>query len=65
MGREIVTTTNSTELPLIMADFETYNLGDFQLKSGGSIPNTYIAYKTYGDPKSPAIIYPTWNSGSV
>lgn len=40
MGREIVTTTNSTELPLIMADFETYNLGDFQLKSGGAIPNT-------------------------
>lgn len=44
-------------------DYETYTLGDFALKDGGSIPNAYIAYKTFGDSKNPAILYPSWYSG--
>lgn len=47
------------------ADFETYSLGDFELKSGGAIPDAKIAYKTFGAPHLPAIVYPTWYSGSI
>jgi len=46
-----------------MSDYETYDLGDFTLQSGEVIPSAKIAYKTFGDPKLPAIIYPTWYSG--
>jgi hypothetical protein len=42
---------------------QTYKLGDWKLQSGRSLPNAHIAYKTFGDPKSPAIIYPSWYSG--
>lgn len=28
--------------------------------SKGTIPDAHIAYKTFGDPKKPAIIYPSW-----
>jgi homoserine acetyltransferase len=45
-------------------DYQTYKLGDFKLKSGGEITDAFIAYKTLGDPSLPAIIYPTWYSGS-
>ncbi|KAL0259670.1 polynucleotide adenylyltransferase [Diplodia seriata] len=31
-----------------MADYSTYKLGDFKLKSGGLIPDAFIAYKTFG-----------------
>lgn len=41
------------------ADFETYGLGDIQLKNDGTISNAKIAYKTFGESSSPAIIYPT------
>jgi homoserine acetyltransferase len=44
-------------------DYQTYKLGTFSLKSGGEIPDAFIAYKTLGDPSLPAIIYPTWYSG--
>jgi homoserine acetyltransferase len=44
-------------------DYSVYDLGDFELKSGGSIPKAQIAYKTFGDPSSPAVIYPSWYSG--
>jgi homoserine acetyltransferase len=43
--------------------YQTYKLGNFSLKSGGEIPDAFIAYKTLGDPSLPAIIYPTWYSG--
>ena len=43
--------------------YQTYKLGNFKLKSGGEIPNAFIAYKTLGDPSLPAIVYPTWYSG--
>lgn len=56
------------ELPqykiLKMADnYETYKLGDFKLKNGREISGAFIAYKTFGDPSLPAIIYPSWYSG--
>ncbi|KAK6398548.1 hypothetical protein LTR65_000100 [Meristemomyces frigidus] len=46
-------------------DYETYSLGDVKLKSAGTIPDAHIAYKTFGDPNNPAIIYPTWYSGAI
>ncbi|KAK5170842.1 hypothetical protein LTR04_002919 [Oleoguttula sp. CCFEE 6159] len=46
-------------------EYETYKLGDFKLRSGGTIPDAHIAYKTFGDPKLPAVIYPTWYSGEI
>ncbi|KAF2641919.1 homoserine acetyltransferase family protein [Massarina eburnea CBS 473.64] len=46
-------------------DYQTYKLGNFKLKSGGEIPDAFIAYKTLGDPSLPAVIYPTWYSGSI
>lgn len=46
-------------------DYETYSLGNWELKNGGSIPNAHIAYKTFGDASSPAIIYPSWYSGLI
>ncbi|KAK5994854.1 putative acyltransferase-like protein [Cladobotryum mycophilum] len=48
-----------------MADYEVFQLGDFKLVSGETIPNAFIAYKTFGDPSNPAIIYPTWFSGLI
>ncbi|KAF2714888.1 homoserine acetyltransferase family protein [Pleomassaria siparia CBS 279.74] len=46
-------------------DYETYKLGNFKLKSGGEIPDAFIAYKTFGDRSSPVIIYPSWYSGAI
>lgn len=48
---------------MIMADYNTYKLGDFKLKSGGLIPDAFIAYKTFGDSSLPTVVYPTWYSG--
>ncbi|TKA55860.1 hypothetical protein B0A55_10367, partial [Friedmanniomyces simplex] len=47
------------------AAYDTYSLGDFKLKSGGTISDAEIAYKTFGDPSNKAIIYPTWYSGAI
>jgi homoserine acetyltransferase len=47
------------------SDYETYALGDWKLKKGGTIPDAHIAYKTFGDSSSPAIVYPTWYSGEI
>ncbi|KAH8800294.1 homoserine acetyltransferase family protein [Xylogone sp. PMI_703] len=46
-------------------EYLTYKLGDFKLDSGEVLPHAYIAYKTFGDSKNPAIIYPTWFSGLI
>lgn len=46
-------------------DYQTYSIGDWKLKNGGAIPDAHIAYKTFGDSSSPAIIYPTWYSGAI
>lgn len=42
-----------------------YQLGDFELQSGEILPAAYIAYKTYGNPTNPCIVYPTWYSGTI
>ncbi|QIW96263.1 hypothetical protein AMS68_001781 [Peltaster fructicola] len=46
-------------------DYQTYQLGDFPLKLGSSIPAAEIAYKTFGDIKNPLVIYPSWYSGKI
>ncbi|MCJ1476168.1 hypothetical protein MMC13_004833 [Lambiella insularis] len=46
-------------------DYETFQLGNWELESGSSIVNAHIAYKTFGDRCSPAVVYPTWFSGSI
>lgn len=48
-----------------MSDYETFKLGDWKLQCGATLPDAHIAYKTFGDPKSPAIVYPTWYSGGM
>jgi homoserine acetyltransferase len=49
--------------PKDAAGVQKFKLGDWTLQSGQSIPNAEIAYKTFGDPSLPAIIYPSWYSG--
>lgn len=47
-------------------DYETYNLGEFTLTGGATLPDARIAFKTYGrlsDARDNAIVYPTWYSG--
>ncbi|KAG4029079.1 hypothetical protein MFRU_017g00180 [Monilinia fructicola] len=44
---------------------QTFKLGDWKLQSGREIPDAHIAYRTFGDPSSPAIIYPSWFSGAI
>lgn len=48
-----------------MPDYEKYDLGDFNLQGGGVLPGAWIAYKTFGDRGSPAILYPSWYSGAI
>lgn len=45
--------------------YDIFKLGDWELQSGEKIIDAHIAYKTFGDPKSPAIVYPTWFSGGT
>lgn len=46
-------------------DYQTYNLGDFDLQRGRKLPDAFIAYQTLGDPSLPAVVYPTWFSGRM
>lgn len=46
-------------------DYEIFKLGDWELQSGEKLIDAHIAYKTFGDPSSPAIVYPTWFSGGM
>ncbi|KAK5090214.1 hypothetical protein LTR05_000384 [Lithohypha guttulata] len=48
-----------------MPDYETYDLGDFGLQNGETLPGAFIAYKTFGEPSLPAVLYPSWYSGSI
>lgn len=59
--------SHPTQFAAIMDDPEVklYNLGDFALESGVVLPQAFIAYKTFGSPANPAIIYPTWFSGLI
>ena len=47
------------------AEYQTFAIGDWSLKNGGTIPDAHIAYKTFGDPSNPAIVYPSWYSGAI
>lgn len=47
-----------------IVEYQTYKLGDWQLQSGAILPDAHIAYKTFGEAQNPAIVYPTWYSGS-
>ncbi|MCM3782211.1 alpha/beta fold hydrolase [Neobacillus mesonae] len=43
-------------------DYEIFNLGDVTLQSGETLPNAFLAYKTYGrlnEKKDNVIVYPT------
>lgn len=45
-----------------MMEYEIFNLGDVTLQSGVTLPNAFLAYKTYGklnEKKDNVIIYPT------
>ena len=45
---------------------DMYDLGDFNLVSGETLPKARIAYKAWGTlnaDKSNAIVYPTWFTG--
>lgn len=45
-----------------MMDYEIFNLGDVTLQSGVTLPNAFLAYKTYGElneKKDNVIVYPT------
>ncbi|KAL8278998.1 hypothetical protein RQP46_008667 [Phenoliferia psychrophenolica] len=35
------------------------------LQAGESIPECFLAYRTWGSPDLPAILYPTWYSGDI
>lgn len=54
---------SSAALLIEMAGVQSYKLGDWRLQSGQLIPDAQIAFKTFGDPTSPTIIYPSWFSG--
>lgn len=45
--------------------YKTYHLGDFTLQNKTTLPSANLAYLTLGSPSNPAIIYPTWYSGTV
>ncbi|KAF8935866.1 hypothetical protein CPC16_010195 [Podila verticillata] len=42
-----------------------YHLGDFELQSGEILPSAFVAYRTYGSPTNPCVVYPTWFSGKI
>ena len=45
-----------------MNDYHTYELGDFDLQCGRTLPRAQVAYQTYGSlnaDKSNLILYPT------
>jgi len=46
-------------------DYNTFDLGDWSLREGGIIAKAFIAYKTFGNPCLPVIVYPSWYSGSL
>ena len=46
-------------------DYEVFDLGDWTLQSGATLPDCKLAYKTFGTlnaDKSNVIVYPTWYS---
>ncbi|TIC90094.1 Homoserine O-acetyltransferase [Colletotrichum higginsianum] len=48
-----------------MTDIKKFALGDFKLQNGETLSGAWLAYKTFGDPALPAVVYPTWFSGAI
>ncbi|ADP71316.1 Homoserine O-acetyltransferase [Rhodomicrobium vannielii ATCC 17100] len=51
----------------IHGPFQTVDIGDFELESGGKLRNLNLAYATFGtlsEKKDNAILFPTWYSGT-
>ncbi|MCB1985637.1 MAG: alpha/beta fold hydrolase [Burkholderiales bacterium] len=51
----------------VHGDYQIFELGDFAVAEGGTIPNCQLAYKTFGTlnvAKDNVILVPTWFSGS-
>lgn len=48
-----------------MASYNRFELRDFKLQTGVVLKNAWIAYKTFGEAHLPAVLYPTWFSGSI
>ncbi len=49
-----------------MTDYAVFDLGDWRLQHGATLPGAKLAYKTFGQlnaAKDNAIVYPTWFSG--
>lgn len=44
---------------------QIHKLDDFTTAAGAVIPDAFIAYKTWGSPTNPVIVYPTWYSGAI
>ncbi|MFC1438637.1 alpha/beta fold hydrolase [Streptacidiphilus sp. N1-10] len=50
-----------------MIEYETFDLGDFPLQHGGTLPGAVLAYRTYGElapDRSNAIVSPHWFAGT-
>lgn len=46
------------------AETQYYHQGRFKV-AGGVIPDAVTAYRTYGDPKNPCIVFPTCYGGKL
>lgn len=46
------------------AETQYYHHGRFKV-AGGVIPDAVTAYRTYGDPKNPCIVFPTCYGGKL
>jgi homoserine O-acetyltransferase len=58
---------NDFYTPEVQGAYELYDVGDFQLEAGGTIPGLQLAYATYGTlaaEKDNAILIPTWFGGT-
>jgi homoserine acetyltransferase len=51
--------------PKISPPMQHFSLGNFTTQAGDQIPDCQIAYKTWGNPNLPLILYPTWYSGAI
>lgn len=57
----MTTTTTAQTDPTL----EVFKLGDFTLASGQVLTDAHLAYRTFGKPGAPLIVYPTWYSGTI
>ena len=50
---------------VVSSNIKTFPLGDFTLQSGATLPGAWLAYRTFGSSSLPAVLYPSWFSGSI